>query len=165
VKFDVRDLKRVLEAFENSEWDEVHLAADGFELHLESGTAPSTAGLDAPPAPAPVPAPVEPPPVAPSLASPGRDPAHSDPPLPAASIEIRSPSVGIFWRSPSPGAPPFVEVGQVVAADETLCIVEVMKLMTPLKAEVAGEIARIHVANGDRLDKGQALFSLVPTAS
>ena len=81
---------------------------------------------------------------------------------PAGSIRVESPMVGIFYRSPEPGAPPFVEVGDVVAAGQTLCMLEAMKLFNELKADAAGRVRAIHVENAQPVEFGQLLFELEP---
>jgi acetyl-CoA carboxylase biotin carboxyl carrier protein len=70
--------------------------------------------------------------------------------------------VGTFYRAASPGAPPFVEEGAAVASGQTLCILEAMKLMNEIKAELDGIVRRIHVANGDPVEFGQLLFEIEP---
>ena len=70
--------------------------------------------------------------------------------------------VGTFYRAAQPGAPPFVEEGDAVAAGQTLCILEAMKLMNEVKAEVEGIVRTIHVQNGQAVEYGQALFDLEP---
>jgi oxaloacetate decarboxylase (Na+ extruding) subunit alpha len=84
-------------------------------------------------------------------------------PPPADSIvRVESPMVGTFYRGASPGAPPFVEVGDPVAAGQTLCILEAMKLMNEIKAEGEGIIRAIHVENAEPVEFGQLLFELEP---
>jgi acetyl-CoA carboxylase biotin carboxyl carrier protein len=68
--------------------------------------------------------------------------------------------VGTFYRSPEPGADPFVEVGGTVEADQTVGIVEAMKLMNPVKAPRAGTVAAIHVEDGEMVEYGQSLLDL-----
>jgi oxaloacetate decarboxylase alpha subunit len=75
---------------------------------------------------------------------------------------VRSPMVATFYRSPSPSAPPFVEVGDTVAVGQTLCILEAMKLMNELSAEVDGVIHEIVVDNGQPVEYGQVLFTIEP---
>ena len=75
---------------------------------------------------------------------------------------IESPMVGTFYRSPAPGAAAFVEEGDAVAAGETLCILEAMKLMNEVKTEVEGVVRAIHVGNGEPVEYGQLLFELEP---
>jgi oxaloacetate decarboxylase (Na+ extruding) subunit alpha len=78
------------------------------------------------------------------------------------AIRVEAPMVGVFYRAPQPGAPPFVEVGDAVAAGQTLCILEAMKLMNEVKAETEGVVRTIHVQNGQPVEFGQALFDLEP---
>ncbi|HET7571373.1 MAG TPA: acetyl-CoA carboxylase biotin carboxyl carrier protein [Gaiellaceae bacterium] len=84
--------------------------------------------------------------------------------LPPASgvVRVESPMVGTFYRAAQPGAPAFVEEGDVVAAGQTLCILEAMKLMNEVKAEVEGVVRRIYVENATPVEFGQALFDLEP---
>jgi acetyl-CoA carboxylase biotin carboxyl carrier protein len=71
---------------------------------------------------------------------------------------VKSPMVGTFYRSPSPGAKAFVEVGQAVKPGDTLCIIEAMKLLNEIEAEVAGEVQEILAENGQPVEYGQPLF-------
>jgi acetyl-CoA carboxylase biotin carboxyl carrier protein len=70
--------------------------------------------------------------------------------------------VGVFYRAPQPGSPPFVEVGDVVASGQTLCVLEAMKLFNELKTEVDGRVRAIHVDNGQPVEFGTLLFELEP---
>jgi acetyl-CoA carboxylase biotin carboxyl carrier protein len=82
-------------------------------------------------------------------------------PEPEADFHIvRSPIVGTFYEAPSPGAPPFVKVGDAVEVGQVLCIVEAMKLMNEIECDVAGEVAKRFVANGQPIEYGQELFAL-----
>ena len=78
---------------------------------------------------------------------------------------VESPMVGTFFRAPQPGAPPFVEVGDVVAVGQTLCVLEAMKLMNEVKAETDGMIRSIHVDNAQPVEFGQLLFEIEPAAA
>jgi oxaloacetate decarboxylase (Na+ extruding) subunit alpha len=78
------------------------------------------------------------------------------------SIRVESPMVGVFYRSAEPGTPPFVEVGDVVAPGQTLCLLEAMKLFNELKADSAGRVLSIHAENGKPVEYGQLLFELEP---
>ena len=77
--------------------------------------------------------------------------------LPKGNL-VKSPMVGTFYRAPSPGANAFVEIGQTVKPGDTLCIIEAMKLLNEIEAEVAGEIKEILVENGQAVEYGQPLF-------
>jgi oxaloacetate decarboxylase (Na+ extruding) subunit alpha len=77
-------------------------------------------------------------------------------------LRVESPMVGTFYRSPQPGAPAFVEVGDVVAQGQTLCILEAMKLMNEVKAEVEGVLRAVHAENAEPVEFGQLLFEIEP---
>ena len=79
-----------------------------------------------------------------------------------ALVAIESPMVGTFYRAPKPGAPPFVEEGDPVAPGQVLCILEAMKLMNEVKAEIEAIVRRIHVADAQPVEYGQLLFELEP---
>ncbi len=89
-------------------------------------------------------------------------------PLPASAestIRVESPMVGIFYRAPQPGSPPFVEVGDVVTAGQTLCMLEAMKLFNELKAEIDGHVRAVHADNGQPVEFGTLLFELEPLSA
>ena len=104
-----------------------------------------------------------PPAVAPSMVPvPAPEPAA---PAPAAEEKlhtVRSPIVGTFYESPSPGAPPFVKAGDMVEVGQLLCIVEAMKLMNEIESDVAGEVVKKLVSNGQPIEYGQELFKIRP---
>jgi acetyl-CoA carboxylase biotin carboxyl carrier protein len=89
-------------------------------------------------------------------------PAVEDaPPAPATSdglLPIASPMLGTFYRAPAPGAPPFVEVGGGVAEDTVVCLIEVMKMMNPVTADVVGRVTEVCVENGALVEAGDVLF-------
>ncbi|HVP74535.1 MAG TPA: acetyl-CoA carboxylase biotin carboxyl carrier protein [Gaiellaceae bacterium] len=91
-------------------------------------------------------------------------PAAPLPPPQNGMVRVESPMVGTFYRSPEPGAAVFVEEGDVVARGQTLCILEAMKLMNEVKAELEAVVRRIHVENGQPVEFGQVLFDLEPLA-
>ncbi|MGD9527374.1 MAG: acetyl-CoA carboxylase biotin carboxyl carrier protein subunit [Pseudonocardia sp.] len=147
-------VKRVLYAFEQGEWDEIHLVADDVEVHLVAGGRHShevaTSHVIAPDETSDV------------------AQATSVGPVVAAvegAAAVVSPSPGIFWRAPSPGAPPFTEVGERVEQGAALCIVEVMKLMNTLPAPVSGTVVEICADNGEQVDTGRPLFRIRPDGS
>jgi oxaloacetate decarboxylase (Na+ extruding) subunit alpha len=101
--------------------------------------------------------------------APGEAPLSvSEPEQPAANavtgtlLRVESPMVGTFYRSPQPGSPAFVEVGDVVAAGQPLCILEAMKLMNEVKADVEGVVRAVHAENAEPVEFGQLLFELEP---
>jgi acetyl-CoA carboxylase biotin carboxyl carrier protein len=149
VPFELADIRRVLDAFENSDCTEVTLVSGEYELTIASEGAPA---LDVPA-------------TAPNLSDKSAEPVADAPPAEETvdsgnTIDIVAPSIGIFWRSPQPGAPPFVAVGDAVTADSTTCIVEVMKLMNHVKAGVAGRVVRVHPDNGQQVAAGAPLITV-----
>jgi len=92
------------------------------------------------------------------------EPQAAEPPAPPADglVRVESPMVGTFYRAPQPGAPSFVEEGDPVAPGQTLCILEAMKLMNEVKAEIEAIVRKIHVGNAEPVEYGQLLFELEP---
>jgi oxaloacetate decarboxylase alpha subunit len=86
-------------------------------------------------------------------------------PVSGPAVRVESPMVGVFYRSSSPGAPAFVEVGDVVAVGQTLCLLEAMKLFNELKSEHEGRVKAIHVESGQPVEFGQLLFEFEPVDS
>ena len=73
---------------------------------------------------------------------------------------VKSPIVGTYYDAPAPGAPPFVQVGSVVATGDVLCIIEAMKLMNEIESDVSGEVMQKLVTNGQAVEYGQPLFAI-----
>jgi acetyl-CoA carboxylase biotin carboxyl carrier protein len=85
------------------------------------------------------------------------------PSVPADDLHvIKSPIVGTFYSAPNPESGPFVKVGDTVQAGQTVCIIEAMKLMNEIEADISGEVARIMVENGQPVEYGEPLFALRP---
>jgi acetyl-CoA carboxylase biotin carboxyl carrier protein len=107
-------------------------------------------------------------PIEPVLAAAAETPALGEEALPVPQpagdgvIRVESPMVGTFYRAPQPGAPPFVEEGDAVGPGQTLCILEAMKLMNEVKADIEGVVRAIHVGNAEPVEFGQLLFELEP---
>jgi len=78
-------------------------------------------------------------------------------------VPLKSPMVGTFYRAPAPDAKPYVELNQMVAMGQVVCIVEAMKLMNEIEAEVAGRVAKVLVENGKPVEFGQTLFLIEPS--
>ncbi|MER3588372.1 MAG: acetyl-CoA carboxylase, biotin carboxyl carrier protein [Mastigocladus sp. ERB_26_1] len=76
--------------------------------------------------------------------------------------DVTSPMVGTFYRAPAPGEPPFVEVGDRIRSGQTVCIIEAMKLMNEIEAEVSGQVVEILVQNGEPVEYGQPLMRINP---
>ncbi|WFP15919.1 acetyl-CoA carboxylase biotin carboxyl carrier protein [Citricoccus muralis] len=115
----------------------------------------------------PTPAPADPAPVPTSNAAAAAPSAHDTETASAASegTAVSSPMVGVFYRSPSPDAPPFVTEGDRVEADSTVGIIEVMKLMNPVQAGVAGVVSSFAAADAQAVEYGQDLLHIIPETS
>lgn len=110
-------------------------------------------------------------PAAPSVSAPAAAPptvaagatiaAPAAAPLPGTAIP--APMIGVFYRSPAPGKPPYVEPGAVVEASTTIGLIEVMKLMSPVTAGVAGTLVGFDVSDGQQVEYGQTLARVEPT--
>jgi acetyl-CoA carboxylase biotin carboxyl carrier protein len=98
--------------------------------------------------------------VTPSAAS---TPSSPGPPSQENLHVVKSPIVGTFYESPSPGAPPFVKIGDTVEVGQVLCIVEAMKLLNEIECDMAGEIVKKMVNNGEPIEYGQDLFAIRPS--
>jgi acetyl-CoA carboxylase biotin carboxyl carrier protein len=90
--------------------------------------------------------------------------APARPPAVPALKEIRSPMVGTFYKAPEPGAESYVRVGSRVAPGQTVCIIEAMKIMNEIEAEIAGTVREISVEDGQPVEFGQVLFRVDPNA-
>jgi acetyl-CoA carboxylase biotin carboxyl carrier protein len=105
---------------------------------------------------------------APAVSTPASAPATSAVPAQAAPApdaglhEVKSPIVGTFYESPAPGAPPFVQVGDQVEVGQVLCIVEAMKLMNEIEADMAGEVVKRIATSGQPVEYGAPLFAIRP---
>lgn len=154
----VHDLQGLLAEFQAGGWKSLRVESEGISLFLSHDA--SDAGLEANAtapvaihAPAPSPASVAP-------AAPATTPraAATDVGIDPAWVAVVAPNLGTFYRSPKPGAAPFVEIGQKVSADTEVCLLEVMKLFTSVKAGVAGTIRHVAAADAELVDGGQVLI-------
>jgi len=124
-----------------------------------SATPPATATAGAAPASATPPATAAAVPVSPAVVTPSVAPAAEDEGL----VTVRSPIVGTFYTSPSPGSPEFIKIGDTVEVGQVLCIIEAMKLMNEIEAEVAGTVIQRLVTNGQPVEYGEKLYIIRPT--
>jgi acetyl-CoA carboxylase biotin carboxyl carrier protein len=154
-------LRGLIAAVDESGIDSLEVSRGGTRIRI-SKSAPSVvmSGGTMHAAPAPAPARES----APAAPAPAAAPVPAAAPAPGNLIEIKSPMVGTFYRSPAPEAPAYVEVGTRVGKGQTLCILEAMKLMNELEAEVAGTIREICVENSEPVEYGQVLFRIEPDA-
>lgn len=153
---DIKDIRQIVDLMRRSGLTEFELQENAFKLRICRNVnelqpvvlTSQPAAVAAVPVAAPVATPVAP-------ASPAQpaQPAQPD-------KVIKSPMVGTFYAAPSPDSPPFVKVGDAVTPSTVVCILEAMKVMNEITADVDGTIAEVLVANGDSVEYGQPLFRL-----
>ena len=160
MQLDHDQLRELLALLGQSDIQEFSLEGDDFRLEVRRNLPAAAPPVTVLQAPAAAPAPLPPPQAAQSSA-----PSPPPPPAPAARSDLQAitaPMVGTFYRSPSPGDLPFVEVGSRITAGQPICILEAMKLMNELEAELGGEVVEILVENGTPVEFGQVLMRIKP---
>lgn len=153
-------LEKLLDFMASHGLEEFEYEHAGLRIRLKKATASSNAvprGGMPPQALQPQPASPEP---APHVA--GSAPPASSAPAAEELHTIKSPIVGTFYAAATPGAPPFVKIGDVVQSGQVVCIIEAMKLMNEIEADVSGELVRALVENGQPVEYGQGLFAIRP---
>jgi len=157
MQLDHQQLRELISLLGDSDIQELKLEGDDFRLELRRNLPASQPQvvMQAPPAIAPVAA-VSPAAATPSVAPPPAAAVRGD------LVEITAPMVATFYRSPAPGESSFVELGARISVGQTVCILEAMKLMNELEAEVSGEVVEILVENGTPVEFGQVLMRVKP---
>ncbi|WP_353932088.1 acetyl-CoA carboxylase biotin carboxyl carrier protein [Okeanomitos corallinicola TIOX110] len=168
---DFNEIRQLLATIAQTDITEVTLKSDEFELVVRKGVnntvlptdQATTSGIVSTGiTPTSVPAPL-------SETIVSRDNSTPSSPSPVAVnsssskwVEVESPMVGTFYRAPAPGEDPFVEVGDRVKTGQSVCIIEAMKLMNEIEAEVSGQVMEILVQNGEPVEYGQPLMRINP---
>jgi len=161
----VSDLEQLIAEFKRSGLRELHGKYGDLEVYLSQDADAQGPVAAAPKARVETRVASAPVTNAPVAAAPARDakPAAAGAlDLPVGATVVRAPYLGTFYRSPKPGAAPYVEVGAVVAADSELCLVEVMKLFTAVRADVAGKVGEVLASDGELVAADQPLFVILP---
>ena len=158
-----QDVESLIQLFNASDWDEMHVQVGEFELFLSNDPAAGPARASAA-APAPVPAAAAVAVAVPTGASASVVPAaHAGPvSIPDGLVAIRAPNLGTFYRAPKPGAPPYVEVGQAIDETTEVCLIEVMKLFAPVAAGVRGTVRQILATDGTMVEFDAPLILVEP---
>jgi len=159
---DLKEIKQLLRLMDEHGLTEFVLERKDAKLSLKRGGKDEHTPASMAAAPAPGMFSLPPAPSAPPAGIPAPPPAPSAPPPPEDEklAEIKSPMVGTFYAAPSPDSAPYVQPGAHVGPDTTVCIVEAMKIMNEIKAEVSGTIAQVCVKNGQPVEFGQTLFKV-----
>jgi len=155
--FDIEGLQQLMELMEKHDLSEIKLKEGDAKCLLRRGAQVVSAPIAATPAAMAPAAPAAAVGAAPAATA--AAPAADDT---AGLVEITSPTVGTFYQSPSPGEPVFVKVGDTVSTDQTVCIVEAMKVFNQIPAGVNGKIEKVLLSDGDTVEFGQAMFLVKP---
>ncbi|WP_305096747.1 acetyl-CoA carboxylase biotin carboxyl carrier protein [Croceibacterium aestuarii] len=145
------DIAEIARLLDESKFSSLNLEMGGFKLRIRrdgGGWAGEPASFEETPEPEPAPAPEAPAPALSQEAGAAR----------AGEVDVPAPLLGNFYSSPRPGDPPFVEVGDTVNEDTTIAIIEVMKLMNPIRAGVSGTVVAVLAENGSAVEEGQPLI-------
>lgn len=160
--FKLSEIKELVKLVDSTSVQELELEHEGSRLVIRKPGGAEAAAVPAAPA-VQLHTPAAPAAPAPAPAAPAAEVPQAQDAERADNLhQIVSPMVGTFYRAPSPDAPPFVEVGDRVTEKTVVCILEAMKLMNPLEAEVRGEIVEVLVENGQLVEFGQPLFLVKP---
>ncbi len=160
-----KEIRELIEFLVEKDIAEFELERGDMKLHIKRGGASpmvqlaSVPAISVPAAPVAAPPPAQPAEVATAAAG------AAQTPTPASSADadlhiVKSPIVGTFYEAPSPGTPPFVKIGDTVQEGQVLCIIEAMKLMNEIEAEVSGVLAKAFVSNGNPVEYGMPLFGI-----
>ena len=151
---DLKDIKAIIDLMRKNSVSEFELEKEGFKIKLKRASSSNSPAVqyDEPPiTSAPVTAAIPAPPGPAAAALP-----------PTNEIEIKSPMIGTFYRTPSPESASYVEVGTEVNPETVVCIIEAMKVMNEIKAEVKGVITQVLVENAKPVEFGQPMFKVRP---
>ena len=150
---DIRKVKKLIELLEQSNINELEINEGDESVRISRGGTAVTYAA----APAPAPVAAAPAPVAAPAAAEAAAPASEE----LAGHAVKSPMVGTFYASPAPDSPPFVTVGQTVAAGDVICIIEAMKMMNQIEADKAGTIGAILIEDGEAVEFDQPIVTIV----
>jgi acetyl-CoA carboxylase biotin carboxyl carrier protein len=146
---DLKEIRTLIDLMKKNGLSVFKMEREGFKITLKTSGAESVTPIIA---------------MSPAHAAAANSPklanqTHEGPALEASHLkEIKSPMVGTFYASPSPEAPPYVTVGQEITPDSVVCIIEAMKVMNEIKAEISGIVAEVCAENGKPVQFGQTLF-------
>ena len=155
---DIKEIKAVIDLMRKNSLTEFEYEKDGTKIRIQRGPDGKPQVFTTSPGLAPAPALVPIPLAVPTATVPSPAPA----PAPESLPSINSPMVGTFYASPAPDAPSYVSVGTIVTPESVVCIIEAMKVMNEIKAEMSGTITEILVESGKPVEFGKPLFRIRP---
>jgi acetyl-CoA carboxylase biotin carboxyl carrier protein len=145
---DLKEIRTLIDLMKKNGLSVFKMEREGFKITLKTSSARNADSITALAAPSPAALAPQPQPAG----TPGEGAPDS------SHKEIKSPMVGTFYASPSPDAPPYVTAGQEITPDTVVCIIEAMKVMNEIKAEISGVVAEVLAENGKPVQFGQTLF-------
>ncbi|WP_298616023.1 acetyl-CoA carboxylase biotin carboxyl carrier protein [uncultured Thermosynechococcus sp.] len=152
MELDLNQVRELLLMFDQTSVTELNLKSGELELQLRKreqiSSNPAVVVAPAPPSA--------------TTSTPAPAPEPTPPPANRKTVDIVAPMVGTFYRAPAPDEPPFVEVGDTVKKGQVVCIIEAMKLMNEIEAEVNGQVVEILVQNAEPIEYGQPLMRILP---
>jgi acetyl-CoA carboxylase biotin carboxyl carrier protein len=156
---DLKDIKAIIDLMRKNSLSEFELERQDFKIKLKRGVGQAPMPVEDSAA---LPYPAAPPVAVPSgLPAPGAPPQLASPV--ASVLEIKCPMIGTFYRAPSPESADYVEIGTEVTPETVVCLIEAMKVMNEIKAEVKGVVTQILVENAKPVEFGQPLFTIRPS--
>ncbi len=155
---DLKDIKAIIDLMKKNSVSEFELEKQDFKIRLKRGITGVGGGVASSDESQPM---ITYAPAPPALIA-GSAPTAAAPPAAAAEGEIKSPMIGTFYRAPSPESAEYVEVGSEVNPDTVVCIIEAMKVMNEIKAEVRGVVTQVLVESAKPVEFGQPLFKFRP---
>jgi acetyl-CoA carboxylase biotin carboxyl carrier protein len=159
VPLDAKELREILLTLNQTDISEMTLKQGDFELVIRRGTAPAAAAIVAGSPGASLLTPV----LLPANPEMMVMPSTSAPSVEKKYVEVNSPIVGTFYGAPGPDEPAFAQIGNRITKGQTVCIIEAMKIMNEIEAEVTGEVVEILVQNGQPVEYGQILMRVNPS--
>jgi acetyl-CoA carboxylase biotin carboxyl carrier protein len=153
---EIKEIKNIIDLMTKNNLSEFDLEREGFKIRIKRGNQEIPTISQLPPTPA---LPSQIPAALPSTPTTSVTTVSA---APSNTKDIVSPMVGTFYRTPSPDSPPYVDVGQQVNEDTVVCIIEAMKVMNEIKAEMRGVIVEVLTENNKPVEFGQPLFRIQP---
>ena len=155
---DLKQIKQIIDLMKRSELSEFEFEEEGFKIKIKRGSGGQPVIMTAPSSAHPFPVAAENAATSarPAAVAPSASPAGDE----AGFAYVKSPMVGTFYRSPSPENPSFVENGTKIDEKTVVCIIEAMKIMNEIQAEIKGSVVEVLVENGQPVEYGQRLFKV-----
>ena len=154
---DLKDIKAIIDLMKKNSITEFELERQDSKIRLKRGLNGGGTAVQSEDAVSTIPVPMQP-----AVAAPAPAVAVATPPAATGEVDIKSPMIGTFYRAPSPEAGNYIEVGASVTPETVVCIIEAMKVMNEIKAEVKGVVTQVLVENAKPVEFGQPLFKVRP---